>query len=128
MLEHVREICRQKVRRTPKDLQSYRGKRRSNPIQKGVTTIYEISVAGKCALFYKKKSNNAAHFTKKKKKKITNLNLPSKGGERFQAGLWIRIRIGSGFRDFVDPDPDWESGSGSRGKKTKKFQWKKCTF
>jgi hypothetical protein len=21
------------------------------------------------------------------------------------AGLWIRIRIGSGFRDFVDPDP-----------------------
>jgi hypothetical protein len=22
------------------------------------------------------------------------------------AGLWIRIRIGSGFRDFVDPDPD----------------------
>jgi hypothetical protein len=37
-----------------------------------------------------------------------------------QAGLWIRI--GSGFRDFVDPDPYWESGSGSRGKKTKKFQ------
>jgi hypothetical protein len=30
--------------------------------------------------------------------------------------------------DFVDPDPDpyWESGSGSRGKKIKKFQWKKC--
>jgi hypothetical protein len=28
----------------------------------------------------------------------------------------------------VDPDPYWESGSGSRGKKTKKFQWKKCTF
>jgi hypothetical protein len=28
----------------------------------------------------------------------------------------------------VDPDPNWESGSGSRGKKTKKFQWKKCTF
>jgi hypothetical protein len=44
------------------------------------------------------------------------------------SGLWIRIRIGSGFRDFVDPDPYWESGSGSRGKKTKKFQWKKCTF
>jgi hypothetical protein len=46
------------------------------------------------------------------------------------AGLWIRIRIGSGFRDFVEPDPDpyWESGSGSRGKKTEKFQWKKCTF
>jgi hypothetical protein len=39
--------------------------------------------------------------------------------------LWIRIRIGSGFRDFVDPDPYWESGSGTRGKKTKKFQWKK---
>jgi hypothetical protein len=44
----------------------------------------------------------------------------------YQAGLWIRI--GSGFRDFVDPDPYWESGSGSRGKKTKKFQWKKLTF
>jgi hypothetical protein len=34
--------------------------------------------------------------------------------------LWIRIRIGSGFSDFVDPDPDWiriqrlfGSGSGS---------------
>jgi hypothetical protein len=26
---------------------------------------------------------------------------------------------GSGFRDFVDPDPYWESGS--RGKKTKKI-------
>jgi hypothetical protein len=25
-----------------------------------------------------------------------------------------------------DPDPYWESGS--RGKKTKKFQWKKLTF
>jgi hypothetical protein len=32
----------------------------------------------------------------------TVLNLP---------GLWIRIRIGSRFRDFVDPDPYWESGS-----------------
>jgi hypothetical protein len=30
----------------------------------------------------------------------------------------------------VDPDPDpyWESGSGSRGKKIKKFQWKKALF
>jgi hypothetical protein len=31
------------------------------------------------------------------------------------SGLWIRIciriRIGSGLNDFVDPDPDWESGS-----------------
>jgi hypothetical protein len=35
----------------------------------------------------------------------------------FKAGLWIRIRIGSGFNDFVDPDPDSESGSGSMGKK-----------
>jgi hypothetical protein len=35
---------------------------------------------------------------------------------------------GCGFRDFVDPDPYWESGSGSRGKKTKKFQWKKYTL
>jgi hypothetical protein len=31
---------------------------------------------------------------------------------------------GSGFSEFVDPDPYWESGSGSRGKKVKKFQWK----
>jgi hypothetical protein len=44
----------------------------------------------------------------------------------FKTGLWIRIRIGCGFKDFVDPDPYWESGS--RGKKTKKFQWEKCTF
>jgi hypothetical protein len=35
---------------------------------------------------------------------------------------------GSGFSDFVDPDPYWESRSGSRGKKIKKFQWEKCTF
>jgi hypothetical protein len=38
------------------------------------------------------------------------------------------IRILSGFRDFVDPDPYWESGFGSRGKKTKKFQWKNALF
>jgi hypothetical protein len=48
--------------------------------------------------------------------------------QEFKPGLWIRIRIGSVFRDFVDPDPYWESGSGSRGKKTRKLQWKKCTF
>jgi hypothetical protein len=35
-----------------------------------------------------------------------------------KSGLWIRIRIGSGFNDFVDPN--WESGSGSRDKKMKK--------
>jgi hypothetical protein len=41
------------------------------------------------------------------------------------AGLWIRIRIQwlcgseSGFSDFVDPDPYWESGS--RDNKFKKF-------
>jgi hypothetical protein len=37
---------------------------------------------------------------------------------------------GSGFSDFVEPDPDpyWESGSGSRGKKMKKFQWKNALF
>jgi hypothetical protein len=35
---------------------------------------------------------------------------------------------GSGFRDFVDPDPYWESGSGSRDKKTTKFQWKNALF
>jgi hypothetical protein len=35
--------------------------------------------------------------------------------------MWIRIRIGSRFNDFVDPDPDWESGS--RGKKMKKNKY-----
>jgi hypothetical protein len=39
-------------------------------------------------------------------------------------GLWMRI--GSGFSDFVDQD--WESGSRSRGKKMKKFQWKNALF
>jgi hypothetical protein len=29
---------------------------------------------------------------------------------------------------FVDPDPYWESGSGSRGKKIQKFQWKNALF
>jgi hypothetical protein len=32
------------------------------------------------------------------------------------------------YSRVVDPDPYLESGSGSRGKKTKKFQWKKCTL
>jgi hypothetical protein len=49
---------------------------------------------------------NSGHFRKKK------------------PGLWIRI--GSGFSDFVDPDPYWESGS--RGKKIKKFQCKNALF
>jgi hypothetical protein len=37
---------------------------------------------------------------------------------------------GSGFSNFVDPDPDpyWESGSGSRGKKIKKYQCKNALF
>jgi hypothetical protein len=50
------------------------------------------------------------------------------GTGTLEAGLWIRIRIGSGLSDFVDPDPYWESGSGSRGKKMKKFQWKNALF
>jgi hypothetical protein len=33
----------------------------------------------------------------------------------FIPGLWIRIGIGSGFSDLVDPDPYWESGSRIRG-------------
>jgi hypothetical protein len=37
----------------------------------------------------------------------------------FLPGLWIRIRIGSKFSEFVDPDPVFESGSGSRGNKLK---------
>jgi hypothetical protein len=28
-----------------------------------------------------------------------------------KAGLWIWIRIGSGFSGFMDPDPYWGSGS-----------------
>jgi hypothetical protein len=43
----------------------------------------------------------------------------------FEPGWWIRIRIGSGFSDFVDPDPYWKSKSGSRGKK---IQWKNTLF
>jgi hypothetical protein len=35
---------------------------------------------------------------------------------------WIRIQ------DFVDPDPYWESGSGSKDKKMEKFQWKNALF
>jgi hypothetical protein len=41
----------------------------------------------------------------------------------FLAGLLIRIRIGSGFNDFVDPDPDWESGSRIQGQKMKKNKY-----
>jgi hypothetical protein len=39
-----------------------------------------------------------------------------------QVSLLQGCGFGSGFSDFVDPDPYWESGS--RGKKMKKFQWK----
>jgi hypothetical protein len=46
----------------------------------------------------------------------------------FKAVLWIRIRIGSGFSDFVDPDLYWEFGSGSRGKTMKKFKRKNALF
>jgi hypothetical protein len=46
----------------------------------------------------------------------------------YLAGLWIRIRIGSLFSDFVDPDPYWEYRSGSRGKKMKKYQVKNALF
>jgi hypothetical protein len=46
----------------------------------------------------------------------------------FYPGLWIRIRIGSGFSDFVDPDPYWESGSGSKGKKLRNFSGKNALF
>jgi hypothetical protein len=47
---------------------------------------------------------------------------------KIKPGLWIRIRIGSGFRDFVDPDPYRYLESGSRGNKMKKFQWKNALF
>jgi hypothetical protein len=37
---------------------------------------------------------------------------------------------GSGFSNFVDPDPYWEaeSGSGSKGKKIKKIEWEDVLF
>jgi hypothetical protein len=43
-----------------------------------------------------------------------------------RSGLWIRIRIGCGFNDFVDPDLYWESGS--RDKNIKKFQGRNALF
>jgi hypothetical protein len=63
-------------------------------------------------------------------KKFTALRTIGEGGYStvFEAGLWIRIRIVSGFSDFVDPDPYWESRSGSRGKKMKIFQWENVLF
>jgi hypothetical protein len=42
---------------------------------------------------------------------------PRYGSENFFQGCESGSR--SGFNDFVDPDPDWESGS--RGKKIKKI-------
>jgi hypothetical protein len=45
----------------------------------------------------------------------------------FLTGLWIRIRIGSGFNDFVDPDS--ESGSmGHLARKMKKKMHFSLTF
>jgi hypothetical protein len=52
--------------------------------------------------------------------------MTTKGYVENLAGLWIRIRIRSGFSDFMDPDPYWESGS--RSKKMKKFPWKNALF
>jgi hypothetical protein len=42
--------------------------------------------------------------------------------------LWIRI--GSGFSDFVDPDPYWESGSLNRiqGQGNQEISVEKCTL
>jgi hypothetical protein len=34
------------------------------------------------------------------------------------SGLWIRIRIGSGFRDFLDPDPGARKLRNFSGKST----------
>jgi hypothetical protein len=42
--------------------------------------------------------------------------------------IYSKQGCGSGFSDFVDPDPYWESGSGSRGKKMKTFPWKNALF
>jgi hypothetical protein len=43
--------------------------------------------------------------------------------------IMLKSRVGPVQKNrVVDPDPDWESGYGSRGKKTKKFQCKKLTF
>jgi hypothetical protein len=35
---------------------------------------------------------------------------------------------GSGFSDFVDPDPYWESGSRIQGQENEEISVKKCTF
>jgi hypothetical protein len=43
-----------------------------------------------------------------------------------QVSCWQGCGSGSGFSDFADLDPYWESGT--RGKKMKKFQWKKALF
>jgi hypothetical protein len=43
-------------------------------------------------------------------------------------GSGSRSELDPDSEDFVDPDPYWESGSGSRGKKIKKFQWKNALF
>jgi hypothetical protein len=46
------------------------------------------------------------------------------------SGTIITINENNEHSRVVDPDPDpyWESGSESRGKKMKKFQWKKELF
>jgi hypothetical protein len=38
--------------------------------------------------------------------------------ELLASGLWIRIRIGSGFRDFLDPDPGARKLRNFSGKST----------
>jgi hypothetical protein len=52
------------------------------------------------------------------------------GMEYFETGLWIRIRIGSGFNDFVDPYS--ESGSRIQGSifgiRIQGKEGKNCTF
>jgi hypothetical protein len=56
-------------------------------------------------------------------KKPSRVNVSQK-----KAGLWIRI--GSGFSDFVDPDPYWDSGSRIRiqGQENEEISVEKCTF
>jgi hypothetical protein len=78
-----------------------------------------------CSYFHWTQHNRPIHVEPELKRELKAVN---KKNIMSEAGLWIRI--GSGFSDFVDMDPYWESGSGSRGKNTGIFYliWLKFWF
>jgi hypothetical protein len=92
---------------------------------------------------FAKKDSNFEHFTKSKKTEHHSQNSKqlkqtlttgdrqtmvyiyySRQGKLTHTHLGLSIFLNR----VVDPDPYWESGSGSKGKKTKKFQWKNALF